>query len=713
MRSLQLTYCINRAPIQSVVAVLTLEITGIPIQDRDRSVPWAQPEFIPKPPTRSSSSTFDVTIFENGESDFVIPLELYKWKIQSLEMAIEGQGIGSGIELTDFFVNPDAEDSKFDPFLCEVYTIIPDDERKIHFQGSGYNKVHIKYEGNDESFANTWDITVRGKEAKCPLPTCLTNAQTKAILSILDSLESDNHVKSIFSAPVDTRSFVDYDQMIEVPMDISVMRRRLEQRYYTNVYSVLADLKLIRDNCAKYNKMGSEITTDAQTLFETFQASFEAELSSIGYEPSSREKSDELDNAIRSITSHRRSSRLRGELQSVVDRNHQVIALTQNQPSRRSLRANQREVRLSDGVDSQMVSSRSLRANNRSSREGQEAPRIRINVRRTRLQQEYISEEGSGNEGAESSEVEDGINANLKVLVDGVEYDEWSGGDTDDNEGEENASVGLQISNVAMQYMSSDEEEGEVVRKQDSSVRKSPRISKRASKRTLSTGSDENKEELTNRRQSTRQASRRLDIPVSEDESSQSEFEDTEFASEEYVDQQTRTTKRKPSSNRSESNDGSSSDDELVPVKRQTRSVGSHNRSQSSREARSLSRSQNNTENEVESLQETFARRTIARSSNSRFQTDTLQQVGALVVGRRLRRSTARLSSLENLPTSSSTSPGAARSSSRQRTNTANYHDLSETEIAGDESDFHGESDEETAGVARRKRPRATTSRKA
>ena len=639
----------------------------------------------------------------------MLPLELYKWKIQSLETAIEEQGIGSGIELTDFFVNSEAEDSKFDPFLCEVYTTIPDDEREIHFQGSGYNKVHIKYEGNDESFANTWDVTVRGTENRCPLPTCLTNEQTKAILGILDSLESDNHVKAIFSAPVDTRSFVDYDQMIEVPMDISVIRRRLEQRYYTNVYSVLADLKLIRDNCAKYNKMGSEITTEGQTLFNSFQMSFEVKLSAIGYEPSSREKSAELDNALRSITSKRRSSRLTGDSPSLIDTNHQPITLNRvESSSRRPRRDNQHDVRSSDGVDGQAISSRSLRANNRSSRLGQEAPRIRINVRRTLLQQEYISEEGSGNEGDENSENEDSASANLKVLVDGLEYDESSDGYTDDNQGEEKTSIGRPKRKAAIQYMSSGEVDGE----KESPVRRSSRRSTRASKRTMSTDSNQDTKELTNTRQSTRQATRRLNIPVPDDESSQNKFQEKES-----IDRQTKTVKKKLSSNRSKSDDASfsaSSEGEIVG--RQTRPIRSHNRSQTlavSRGARSLSRGRRGTENEVESLQETFSRRTTARSTHSRhFQSNAQQQEGASTFGGRPRRSTARSSSLENLPVSSPISPGAYRSSSRQRTSIANYHDLSETEILGDESDFQDVSEEEPISVARRKRPRATAVRR-
>lgn len=504
-----------------------MEITGIPIHDQERSVPWARAEFIPRPSTRSSSSTFDVSIFENGETDFILPLELYKWKVQSLESVIDEQGIGSGVELTDFFVNSDAEDSRFDPFLCDLYTTIPDAEREIHFQGSGYCNVNIKYEGTDESYANTWDVTVRGKEGRCPLPTCLTNEQTKAILGIVDSLESDTHLKAIFSAPVDTRMFVDYNQMIEVPMDISLIRRRLNQQYYTNVYSVLADVKLIRDNCYKYNKMGSEITSDAKKVYDTFKASFEEKVRIIGHEPCAREKSIELDAAVRIITSNRRSSRLR-DPQGAIDADQSVDLDRDENSSRITRRVDQRDNR-TPGSANRAVSNRSLRANARSGREEEvaridaprDAPRIRISMRRTQLQQEYISEEGSSSEEDVSLEA-DGriINANLKVLVNGTEYDDLS---EVGNDGEEShTDHDRPKRKAAKQYLSSSEEEFEVEKEP---ARMSSRRSTRASTKMPSTESDQETEDIVSKRQNTRRATRRLDIAPQEDESSEEEIQ--------------------------------------------------------------------------------------------------------------------------------------------------------------------------------------------
>ena len=98
-------------PINSIVAILTLELTGIPVHDPDRKFPWQKPEFIPKTSTRSSVSVFDVSIFESGDADFVVPLNLYLWRVQQLEKAAKKNKSLNGIMVTDFYYNSDGEDA--------------------------------------------------------------------------------------------------------------------------------------------------------------------------------------------------------------------------------------------------------------------------------------------------------------------------------------------------------------------------------------------------------------------------------------------------------------------------------------------------------------------------------------------------------------------------------------------------------------------------
>eukprot|EP00554_Chaetoceros_debilis_P015653 CAMPEP_0194125116 /NCGR_PEP_ID=MMETSP0150-20130528/59296_1 /TAXON_ID=122233 /ORGANISM="Chaetoceros debilis, Strain MM31A-1" /LENGTH=2581 /DNA_ID=CAMNT_0038818909 /DNA_START=110 /DNA_END=7855 /DNA_ORIENTATION=- len=280
--------------IHSAVAILTLELTGIPIHVNDRTLPWSLPQFVPKPSTRSNSGIFEVSLFESAESSFIVPAALYKWRLQRLEQAVmDSGGDGVGVEIIDFYVNTDDDDTRFDPFQGKlISTGAPENERETHFQNSGFNSVEIEYDSGDFSIGSAWGFALRGEENSCPLPSCLTDTQKRAFIEIIDSLETDQDVRSIFSAPADTRIYVDYFNMIEIPMDTSMVRKRLEHKYYTNVESVRADMKLIVDNCLKYNKPGTDISDVAVKMFADFNRLYEEKMEHVSLDPAERPESD-------------------------------------------------------------------------------------------------------------------------------------------------------------------------------------------------------------------------------------------------------------------------------------------------------------------------------------------------------------------------------------------------------------------------------------
>jgi len=70
----------------SVVAILTLEITGIPVFPTDRDFPWPEPKFVDRVDT-SGVITFDVSTFISKKVDFIVPEQLYLWRLRTLEDA--------------------------------------------------------------------------------------------------------------------------------------------------------------------------------------------------------------------------------------------------------------------------------------------------------------------------------------------------------------------------------------------------------------------------------------------------------------------------------------------------------------------------------------------------------------------------------------------------------------------------------------------------
>lgn len=690
-----------RNPIGSVIAILTLEVTGVPQinYQENRIVPWIAPNFVPKPSTRSNDKTFEVALFESGEADFIIPSALYKWKVQCLENVIDEEGTCSGIELTDYYVSETGlEDSKFDPFPGQLVTTIPGNERGFHFRGSGYNALQVEFEGNDPSLANTWDVTVKGTEAECPLPTCLTDEQEKIVFSVLDLIESDEYLKNNFSLPVDSRYFADYDQMIEVKMDLSMIRRRLEQKYYTNVESVISDVKLIRDNCLKYNKLGSDITKEAQKLFDTFNDSLEEKLLAVDRDPCSREESKEFNVALRSITL-RSSSRLR---------QHDTLADLGG--------------RLVDDSDLNTRQDRRTTRNNRSSRAASlrnEVPRIRINMRRARRQQdEYISEEdddddssvddmsivSSENEGDNSTF--DMSTTNLKVIISGVQYIESSSSESEtelknDSSNLRRSTRAKRSSYAESDYESSDfsdEEKSEVISVQKKSSRntksrndmKQPAaVGTRRSTRTRGAIAKESEQNHEDSQIDLQSESDQVEDGNSSDESDASSTLRVEATTELRRSSRTRSSKVKFEENEEEP------DPEPEYTERRSRTTRSSLRSTNiDHNARRVSsRITRNESPAVESLQATFNRRRRASPRQSRYfmADDTRSEViHPSGLGRRTR---TNRSSLENLPISSPPSP--SRSSPRRQRSIANYHDLSDSEVdmIANEEDYAQDTD--------------------
>jgi Transcription factor involved in chromatin remodeling, contains bromodomain len=644
-----------------------LELLRVPIYHENSG-----PDFVPRPSTRSIRSTFEVSVFENGESDFVVPLELFMWRTHSLERAIEECGSCSGIPLTDFFVNSEAEDSRFDPYSCELSTIIPDDDEcESHFHGSGYNALQLTYEGSNSSAANIWEVTVSGKEDQCPLPPCLTDDQTSALIEILNSLESDEYVKAAFSAPVDTRRFMDYEQMVEVPIDLSFIKQRLQHKYYTNVHSVLADMKLLRDNCIKYNKDGSEITTEANKMFQNFEKSFEDKHEVLGCEAGERDGSMEFDMALRSIQRQRRSSR-----REALRRSDHIVSIgfpgVQNPGSspHRSPRSSQRRqassIRTSPSV-----------------------PRIRLSARRVRQRNRNSSVEPSAQQSRlGSDEGFDHSSTNITVVIAGKSYKYPD----DDISSDIDVEFSVDDDSEILKYRRS--------RAKASNTKNSPVV-----------------EEVPFRGETNvrRQSSRLREKKVME-ESFDDEYSDgLEEHGSDYEDQANANFRRNSSFEEecsdehedyeSDSEDDENSSDHHRRVSRSNRKhmQDSDNKNISTvravgRNTRSSSRT---APNQVESLQETFNRRRTTTESRA---TEYLSSTNH----RRSRSSIRTSSALENLPQPSLLTSPPARSSRRRNQNAVSYEEYSCSEIEEEDEDSHGHEFHaiENSDLAGRKRPR-------
>ena len=71
-----------------------------------------------------------------------------------------------------------------------------------------------------------------------------------------------------FLAPVDLNAFPLYAMVIEYPIDLSLIKARLENRFYRRVTSIQYDVRYIETNTETFNQPGSEIVQKAKLAAE-------------------------------------------------------------------------------------------------------------------------------------------------------------------------------------------------------------------------------------------------------------------------------------------------------------------------------------------------------------------------------------------------------------------------------------------------------------
>ncbi|KAM3875790.1 bromodomain testis-specific protein [Diretmus argenteus] len=79
-----------------------------------------------------------------------------------------------------------------------------------------------------------------------------------------------------FYSPVDPEvlGLHDYNEIIKQPMDLSTIRKKLDQREYTNAREFAADVRLMFSNCYKYNPPLHEVVLMARRLQDVFEVRY-------------------------------------------------------------------------------------------------------------------------------------------------------------------------------------------------------------------------------------------------------------------------------------------------------------------------------------------------------------------------------------------------------------------------------------------------------
>lgn len=166
------------------------------------------------------------------------------------------------------------EDAEFTAYTGRAVAFAEDpdhgqEQSHPSLSGSGYNSVRVVWQDNDDSDVfSPWECSVRDTEA--PERPRLSDNDKKIIRRALDIVKGLPNVDA-FRHPVNERRYSDYRTRVEVPMDLTFIANRLETDYYSTKYGVVADMRLIQTNCAKYNGDHDDLTELAAQLVATFE----------------------------------------------------------------------------------------------------------------------------------------------------------------------------------------------------------------------------------------------------------------------------------------------------------------------------------------------------------------------------------------------------------------------------------------------------------
>jgi hypothetical protein len=241
-------------------------------------------------------------MFESDCPEFIISEKLFTWRLECIENA--GFPNLVGLPVVAYFSQPNENvDQEMGAYPTKIMSLLEnsDQEPDEHLMNSGYGTLRVEWDDGTHSALSPWEVTFPDSET--PSPPCLDEAEIRSIGNALAKIETNPTVKEFFLRPVDGRQNSDYHSRVEVAMDFSFIKERLAAGYYSCVESVLADAKLIRENCIKYNGPSAFLSQSASAIYGEFEQEVRGSIQS-----SQNLRSTSLD-ALNGMTSHVAASR--------------------------------------------------------------------------------------------------------------------------------------------------------------------------------------------------------------------------------------------------------------------------------------------------------------------------------------------------------------------------------------------------------------------
>jgi Bromodomain len=211
-------------------------------------------------------------LFESNEVEFIFPSSLYISRLERLER-VHSSRLENETTVVEVYY---AQENKIEDEDFQSYTgtlsRIEDSSDVVDpaIRGSGYNCLTVTWDSDSHDRFSPWDIRVLEASKDEPEPSCLGENDKKGIRRALSKL-TVQHIYNAFKEPVDENRYIDYSLRVAVPMDLSFIERRIVSDYYGTKASVVADMRLIVENCIKYNGEHDNLSALAKQMLVSFE----------------------------------------------------------------------------------------------------------------------------------------------------------------------------------------------------------------------------------------------------------------------------------------------------------------------------------------------------------------------------------------------------------------------------------------------------------
>ncbi|CAH8581817.1 unnamed protein product [Heterobilharzia americana] len=174
------------------------------------------------------------------------------------------------------------QDSNSPEAKCHSITSIETSE------GDTRTKVDVKTEPDSETpdTSNSDEKKVETQSSREPIRRRIwySNELLQYFLPVVIKISKEKDAEP-FLTPVDWKflEIYDYPQIVSDPMDLSTIRRKLEDREYKDPWEIVDDFWLMLNNAWLYNKKTSKVYKTCTRLAETFESIIDPVMQSLGF----------------------------------------------------------------------------------------------------------------------------------------------------------------------------------------------------------------------------------------------------------------------------------------------------------------------------------------------------------------------------------------------------------------------------------------------